>query len=189
MLSLLTDLSRTLRGLRRSPPLVAVAVSSIALGIGVNVTIYSVVREMVLDDLSARQPGRLARWTSGAAGDEGTGGSIRREAGLLERSRGRHRSRVDRACRRSLRGLQWRPLFIPSEKEGACMNTETKTIRILTADDHALLRTGIESLVEIEPDMELVAQASTGREATDQFRRHRPDITVMDLQMPGVWDS
>ena len=39
------------------------------------------------------------------------------------------------------------------------MNTETKTIRILTADDHALLRTGIESLVEIEPDMELVAQA------------------------------
>ena len=68
------------------------------------------------------------------------------------------------------------------------MNTETKTIRILTADDHALLRTGIESLVEIEPDMELVAQASTGREATDQFRRHRPDITLMDLQMPGVWD-
>jgi hypothetical protein len=68
------------------------------------------------------------------------------------------------------------------------MNTETKTIRVLTADDHALLRTGIESLVEIEPDMELVAQASTGREAIDQFRRHRPDITLMDLQMPGVWD-
>ncbi|MBZ5626642.1 MAG: response regulator transcription factor [Acidobacteriia bacterium] len=66
------------------------------------------------------------------------------------------------------------------------MNAETKTIRILTADDHALLRAGIASLVEIEPDMELVAQASTGREAIEQFRRHRPDITLMDLQMPDV---
>src|ERR1017187_1454782 len=61
MLPLLTDLSRALRGLRKSPMLVAVAVSSLALGIGANVTIYSVVREMVLDDLSARQPDRLAR--------------------------------------------------------------------------------------------------------------------------------
>jgi DNA-binding NarL/FixJ family response regulator len=66
------------------------------------------------------------------------------------------------------------------------MNTETKTIRILTADDHALLRTGIASLVEIEPDMELVAQASTGREAIEQFRQRRPDITLMDLQMPDI---
>ena len=61
------------------------------------------------------------------------------------------------------------------------MNAETKTIRILTVDDHALLRAGIASLVEIEPDMELVAQASTGREGIEQFRRHRPDITLMDL--------
>ena len=66
------------------------------------------------------------------------------------------------------------------------MNTDTKTIRILTADDHALLRQGIAALVEIEPDMELVAQASTGREAIEQFRRHRPDITLMDLQMPDI---
>ncbi len=50
------------------------------------------------------------------------------------------------------------------------MNAETKTIRILTVDDHALLRAGIASLVEIEPDMELVAQASRGREAIKQFR-------------------
>jgi DNA-binding NarL/FixJ family response regulator len=66
------------------------------------------------------------------------------------------------------------------------MNAETKTIRILTADDHALLREGIASLVAIEPDMELVAQASTGREAIEQFRRHHPDITLMDLQMPDI---
>ena len=66
------------------------------------------------------------------------------------------------------------------------MNTDSKTIRILTADDHALLRHGIAALVEIEPDMELVAQASTGREAIEQFRRHRPDVTLMDLQMPDI---
>ncbi|HTS24642.1 MAG TPA: response regulator transcription factor [Bryobacteraceae bacterium] len=66
------------------------------------------------------------------------------------------------------------------------MSTESKTIRILTADDHALLRQGIAALVDLEPDMELVAQASTGREAIEQFRRHQPDITLMDLQMPDI---
>jgi len=66
------------------------------------------------------------------------------------------------------------------------MNAEAKKIRILTVDDHALLRAGIASLVEIEPDMELVAEASTGREAIEQFRQRRPDITLMDLQMPDI---
>lgn len=66
------------------------------------------------------------------------------------------------------------------------MNTDTKPIRILTADDHPLLRYGIAALIGAEPDMELVAQASTGREAIEQFRRHQPDITLMDLQMPGM---
>src|SRR6185369_14574886 len=80
----------------------------------------------------------------------------------------------------------WGPVFVLPEKEGGFMNTEPKTIRILTADDHALLRQGIAALVAIEPDMELVAQASTGREAIEQFRRHQPDITLMDLQMPDI---
>ena len=66
------------------------------------------------------------------------------------------------------------------------MKPEPRKIRILTADDHALLREGIASLVELEPDMELVAQAATGREAIEQFRRHRPDVTLMDLQMPDI---
>jgi len=61
MLPLLTDLNHALRGLRKSPALVAVGVLSLALGLGANVTIYSIVREMVLDDISARQPDRLAR--------------------------------------------------------------------------------------------------------------------------------
>jgi DNA-binding NarL/FixJ family response regulator len=66
------------------------------------------------------------------------------------------------------------------------VTTDTKTIRILAADVHALLRQGIASLVTAEPDMALVAQAATGREAIEQFRLHRPDITLMDLQMPEM---
>src|SRR6204780_3701748 len=59
-------------------------------------------------------------------------------------------------------------------------------IRILTVDDHPLLRKGIAALVNGEPDLKLVAEASNGSEAVDAFRSHRPDVTLMDLQMPGV---
>lgn len=66
------------------------------------------------------------------------------------------------------------------------MSGDASPIRILAADDHPLLRHGIASLVNAEPDMELVAQASTGREAVEQFQLHRPDITLMDLQMSDM---
>jgi DNA-binding NarL/FixJ family response regulator len=59
-------------------------------------------------------------------------------------------------------------------------------IRILTVDDHPLLRKGIAALVNAEPDLKLIAEASNGKEAIDAFRSHRPDITLMDLQMPSV---
>ena len=59
-------------------------------------------------------------------------------------------------------------------------------IRVLSVDDHPILREGIASLFENHTDMELVAEASNGREALEQFRRHRPDITLMDLQMPEM---
>ena len=60
------------------------------------------------------------------------------------------------------------------------------SIRIMTVDDHPLLRQGIATLIEAEADMELVAEASDGEEAIAQFRLHRPDVTLMDLQMPNV---
>ena len=59
-------------------------------------------------------------------------------------------------------------------------------IRILTVDDHALLRRGIAALVNAEPDMELVAEAASGAEAIQQFKKCRPDVTLMDLQMVGT---
>ena len=66
------------------------------------------------------------------------------------------------------------------------MSVEPKLIRVLTVDDHPLLREGIATLVNAEPDMKLVAEASNGKEAVEKFRSHRPDVTLMDIQMPGV---
>jgi DNA-binding NarL/FixJ family response regulator len=59
-------------------------------------------------------------------------------------------------------------------------------IRVLVVDDHVLIREGIAVLLGDEPDMTLVAEASNGREAIQQFRTHRPDVTIMDLQMPEM---
>src|SRR5260221_8926187 len=59
-------------------------------------------------------------------------------------------------------------------------------IRVLTVDDHPLLRDGIAALIGSEEDMELIGEASNGREGLDQFRKFRPDVTLMDLQMPEM---
>jgi DNA-binding NarL/FixJ family response regulator len=66
------------------------------------------------------------------------------------------------------------------------MGTDSNPIRILTVDDHPLIRQGIAGLVVSQSDMTMVAEAANGREAIEQFRTHRPDVTLMDLQMPEM---
>jgi len=66
------------------------------------------------------------------------------------------------------------------------MSAEAGAIRILAVDDHPVVRQGIVGLVAVHSDMSLVAEASNGREAIQQFRAHHPDVTLMDLQMPEM---
>jgi DNA-binding NarL/FixJ family response regulator len=60
----------------------------------------------------------------------------------------------------------------------------SRNIRILSVDDHELVRKGIAAILATENDLELVAQTSEGREAVKLFRAHRPDVTLMDLRLP-----
>jgi len=64
--------------------------------------------------------------------------------------------------------------------------TSPSLIRVLSVDDHALIREGIAALIANQKDMSLVGEASNGREAIERFRLHRPDVTLMDLQMPEM---
>ena len=66
------------------------------------------------------------------------------------------------------------------------MGADRGPIRVLSVDDHPLFREGVAALLAGQSDVALIAEASNGREAVDQFRRHRPDVTLMDLQMPEM---
>src|SRR5258708_1864893 len=64
--------------------------------------------------------------------------------------------------------------------------TDTKHIRILCVDDHSVVREGLCMILNKNPDMEVVAEAADGREAVERFRQYRPDITLIDLQLPNM---
>ena len=66
------------------------------------------------------------------------------------------------------------------------MNPPTPLIRVMTVDDHPLMRAGIAAVLESEVDIQLVAEASTGREALERYRTVCPDVTLMDIQMPEM---
>ena len=64
--------------------------------------------------------------------------------------------------------------------------SNSPTIRVLSVDDHPLLREGIAALVNNQPDMEMIAEAATGAEAIQVFKQHRPDVTLLDLRLPDM---
>jgi DNA-binding NarL/FixJ family response regulator len=64
--------------------------------------------------------------------------------------------------------------------------TDQARIRVFSVDDHPLLREGIAAIINSQPDMTLVAQASNGRDALQRFREHLPDVTLMDLRLPDM---
>jgi DNA-binding NarL/FixJ family response regulator len=63
---------------------------------------------------------------------------------------------------------------------------ESSTIRVLSVDDHELVRKGLAAILAAEPGFEIVAEASSGRDAVRLFREHRPDVTLMDLRLPDI---
>src|SRR6185369_7443758 len=96
------------------------------------------------------------------------------------------RDRLRHACRAVvvLEPALWKE---QKQREHRTMSEHNpKQIRILTVDDHPLLRQGIAALIADEADMTVVAEATNGREAIQQFRTHHPDVTLMDLQMPEM---
>ena len=63
---------------------------------------------------------------------------------------------------------------------------QPKPIRVLLVDDHSIVRIGLRGVLDLEPDLAVVAEAEDGAQAVDLFREHRPDVTLMDLRMPGM---
>src|SRR5271165_2651508 len=64
--------------------------------------------------------------------------------------------------------------------------SEANKIRVFSVDDHPLMHEGIATVIRNQPDMLLIAEASNGREAVQQFRQHAPDVTLMDLRLPDL---
>jgi two-component system NarL family response regulator len=66
------------------------------------------------------------------------------------------------------------------------MMSQSTTIRVLIVDDHSIVRQGLATIINRDPEMTVIAQAEDGQQAIDLFREHQPDITLMDLRMPQV---
>jgi DNA-binding NarL/FixJ family response regulator len=66
---------------------------------------------------------------------------------------------------------------------------ESEKVKVLVVDDHPLMRLGVSTMIDAQPDMKVVAQAGTGEDAIELHRQHKPDLTLMDLRLPGISGS
>lgn len=73
-----------------------------------------------------------------------------------------------------------------AQDDGASRGSQDSAIRILIADDHFIVRIGLKGVLNMQPDMQVVAEAEDGPEAIRRFREHRPDVSLVDLRMPGM---
>jgi DNA-binding NarL/FixJ family response regulator len=78
------------------------------------------------------------------------------------------------------------PRFLHSRQQEASMTLENRPIRVLTVDDHPILRQGLAAVIATQPDIVMVGEAEDGRSAIELFRVHRPDVTLMDLRLPDM---
>ena len=74
----------------------------------------------------------------------------------------------------------------PTARSSTPLPAATTPVRVMCVDDHRLMREGIRRIVALQPDMVVVAEASNGAEAVELFQRHKPDVTLMDLQLPTM---
>src|SRR5258705_9259331 len=77
-----------------------------------------------------------------------------------------------------------KPRNPPSQSDDDGKNSLADKIRILIADDHTTVLAGLASIIGMQPDMLLVAEAANGRQSVDLWRKHRPEVTLLDLRMP-----
>src|SRR5512143_409762 len=73
-----------------------------------------------------------------------------------------------------------------TDEDRVATNKPGRRLSVLVVDDHPVVRAGLQAMIDAQPDMETVAEAATGEEAVDLFRRHQPAVTLMDLRMPGM---
>ena len=73
----------------------------------------------------------------------------------------------------------------PGQKRGAARSQKSDVIRVLVAEDHSIVRDGLIAIIKQEADMDVVAETGDGQQAAELWKKHRPDITLMDLRMPG----
>src|SRR4249919_1497285 len=88
--------------------------------------------------------------------------------------------------REKIRGGDTDFVSMPGDKKRAAGGRKLEVIRVLVAEDHSVVRDGLVAIIKQEADLDVVAETGDGQQAAELWKKHRPDITLMDLRMPGL---